>query len=1154
MSENLLYKSRQLRCNERKYVNDHEDYALPSLIEVQLNSYQDFLENGLRELFDEISPIEDFTGKNLELHFKDYRFEAPKHSETEARTKNATWEQPLNVTVHLINKVTGEVKEQEVFMGSIPMMTDRGTFIINGVERVVVSQIIRASGIFIVDDQETGRYAMKFIPNRGVWLEVEVNKKGVISVKVDRKRKIPVTALLRAFGYETDKEIMDLFSDLNEDMADDFILRTLEKDTTSNEEEALHAVYKRIRPGDLATTENVRSMINSMFFDFRKYDIGTVGRYKVNQKFDINKDDSRANRVFQVDDFVLGLKELIRVCRGESVKDDIDHLGHRRIKAVGELIASRFRVGLLRTERIIKDRMTVLDIDTVTPNKLINSRPVSASVREFFSSSQLSQFMDQINPLAQLDHSRRVSAMGPGGLQRERASLEVRDVHPSHYGRICPISTPEGQNIGLVINLATYAKVNKYGYIETPYREVKHVVKNDGKAAVGHTFESKEIGKGIIKTGEVIDEKAATELAKLKDIAEVPVRAFVTKNIKYYDAHAEKDMIVAQANTKREKNGEFVDSLAEARRNLESSLVSEKQVTHMDVSHKQIVSVSTSLIPFLEHNESTRALMASNMQRQAVSLILPEAPLVGTGMEHTAAVQSGQVVVAPEAGVVSYVDGNEVRLTLESGKEETYLLTNYQRSNANTCFHQRPIVTRGDKVKKGQALIDGASCQNGELALGRNLRVAYMPYEGLNYEDAIIVSERLVRDDVFSSIHINTYPIDVRETKLGPEIVSRDIPNVGEERLKDLDENGIIRIGAEVSEGSILVGKMTPKGETELTPEERLLRAIFGEKSRDVKDTSLKLSHGEKGKVVGVRIFTGKDGDELPPGVISQIHVDVAEVRNIQVGDKMAGRHGNKGVISRILPVADMPYLEDGTPVDIILNPLGVVSRMNIGQILETHLGWAAEKLGHSFATPVLNGVKSEQIAELLEKAGLPVEGTTTLFNGKTGEAFDEKVCVGMNYMLKLNHLIEDKMHARSIGPYSLVTQQPLGGKAQMGGQRLGEMEVWALEAYGVSHILQEILTIKSDDVVGRAKAYESIIKDEEIRRPRTPESFNVLVRELMSLGLNVELAHYKDKFRDYESEDIVDQDVAMELEKQIESQSHTVVDGGATFNDKSEE
>ncbi|MBD3156603.1 DNA-directed RNA polymerase subunit beta, partial [Candidatus Peregrinibacteria bacterium] len=960
-----------------------------------------------------------------------------------------------------------------------------------------------------INKSAPGMHSAKIIPKRGAWLEIETDKKGVITVKIDRKRKIPITALLRVFGYEKDKDILKLFKDVIVDIEHDYILNTLDKDSAKTVDEAYQSIYKKIRPGDLATPENAKALIQSMFFDYRKYDMGPVARYKLNKRFKLDTPNTKEYHTFQIEDLVHILKYLIRLNNKELEPDDIDHLSNRRVRAVGELVQNKFRVGLLRTDRIAKDRMTVMDLDTVTPTQLINSRPITASLREFFASSQLSQFMDQTNPLAELAHKRRLSAMGPGGLSRERASFDVRDVHTSHYGRICPIATPEGPNIGLVVHLASYGRVNEYGFIETPFKKVEHTVPNKVKELTGR-IAAEDIAtsgkKVIVKAGKKITEKKAKEIAKLK-LKEVPVRAYATNNIHYVDADEEKQYTIAQANTIIEdETGEIVNTRNASRRNSEPVLAHVDDVTHIDVSPKQIISVTTSLIPFLEHDDNTRASMGSNMQRQAVSLIKPHAPVVGTGMEEVAAKSSGQVITAEDDGTVSYVDASEITVIYKNGKKATYTLNVYERSNQATSLHQRAVVNKGDKVKAGDVLADGASTQGGELALGQNLLVAYMAWQGYNFEDAVIISDRLVRDSVYDSIHIETFTIDVRDTKLGPEIVTRDIPNVGENRLKDLDADGIVRIGAHVREGDILVGKITPKGETELTAEERLLRAIFGDKARDVKDTSLRLPGGEGGKVVGVQIFTRKNGDELPTGVNKQIKVNVAQTRKISIGDKVAGRHGNKGVISNIVPQEDMPFLPDGTPVDIILNPLGVSSRMNIGQILETHLGWAASKLNINVATPALNGVTTEQITESLKEAGLPEDGKIQLYDGRTGELFDHKTTVGITYIMKLSHLIEDKIHARSVGPYSLVTQQPLGGKAQHGGQRFGEMEVWALEAYGASHTLQEMLTIKSDDVYGRAKAYESIVKGDSIRKPRTPESFNVLVKELQSLCLSVDL------------------------------------------------
>jgi len=1128
-SEILIKQDLIIQRSKRKYITPQIDrnVAIPGLIEVQTNSYKWFLEEGIRELLDEISPIQDFSGKKLELQFLDHSLGEIKYNAEEAMKKNITFEAPLKVHVQLINKETGEIKEQDVFLGNIPLMTNRGTFIVNGIERVVVSQIVRSPGVFFSKNAAApGMHSAKIIPKRGAWLEIETDKKGIITVKIDRKRKIPITSLLRVFGYKTDKEIGDLFKNEIKDIEHDPITLTLEKDQATTPEEAYQNIYKKIRPGDLATAENAKNLIDSMFFDYRKYDMGPVARYKLNKRFGIDVPNKKQNHTFQVSDLVQILKHLINLNNGEGAPDDIDHLSNRRIRPVGELVQNKFRVGLLRTDRIAKDRMTVMDLETVTPTQLVNSRPITAALREFFASSQLSQFMDQTNPLSELEHKRRLSAMGPGGLSRERASFDVRDVHPSHYGRICPISTPEGPNIGLVVHLATYAKVNQYGFIETPFREVSDVIKNTEKNLIGRILREsiEDKGKTIAKAGEVVDEETAKRIAKVK-LEEIKVRPYITDRIKYYDADAEQELIIAQANSELDEIGQFTSTRVSARKNGEPLLAHVNDVTHIDVSPKQIISITTALIPFLEHDDNTRASMGSNMQRQAVSLVSPKAPIVGTGIEEIAAKSSGQIILAEMDGTVSYVDASQITIVYENGKQVTYKVTTYQRSNQGTCIHQRSKVEKGQQVRKGDVLVDGPAIDNGELALGQNLLVAYLPWEGYNFEDAVILSEKIVRDGLYDSIHIETFTVDVRETKLGAEVITRDIPNVGELKLKDLDEDGIVRIGATVHEGDILVGKITPKGETELTAEERLLRAIFGDKARDVKDTSLRLPGGEGGKVVAIQLFTKENGDELQTGVLKQIRVDVAQTRKISVGDKMAGRHGNKGVVSIIVPQEDMPFLPDGRPVDIVLNPLGVSSRMNIGQILETHLGWAAKELGITVATPALNGVPTAEIQEQLKKAGLPEDGKITLFDGKTGEAFDRKVTVGIAYMMKLHHLVEDKIHARSVGPYSLVTQQPLGGKAQHGGQRFGEMEVWALEAYGAAHVLQEMLTIKSDDVYGRSKAYESIVKGELIKKPRIPESFNVLVKELQSLGLSVRLLQTGEVEEDLDDEEILEED-----------------------------
>lgn len=1046
---------------------------VPDLVEVQRRSYEWFLREGIREVFEEVSPIQDFTG-NLELHFAvesgrkktpppsvfagdpvldfgGYRIERLKYTEEECRDRDYNFSAALKVKVRLVIRETGEIKEQEVFMGDFPLMTERGTFIINGAERVVVSQLVRSPGVYYnFTEGPTGRLpTATVIPHRGAWLELEADPNGILYTRIDRTRKIPATVLLRAVGYETNEQIAALYD------GDEVILATLAKDPSRDQDSALVEIYKRLRPGDPPTVESARTLMHSLFFEPRRYDLGRVGRYKLNKKLGL--DHPLEQRTLTKEDIVEIIRYMVRLVRGETqaVDDDIDHLGNRRVRSVGELLQNQFRIGMLRMERVIRERMTIQDTAQITPQLLINIRPVVAAIREFFGSSQLSQFMDQTNPLAELTHKRRLSALGPGGLSRERAGFEVRDVHPSHYGRMCPIETPEGPNIGLISSLSSYARVNDLGFIETPYREVRNGV--------------------------------------------------VTRRIRYLTADEEDRYIIAQANAPVDEDGRLRGPRVTARHGSEIVVVPPEQVHFMDVSPKQIVSVATALIPFLEHDDANRALMGSNMQRQAVPLLTTEAPLVGTGMEYRAAVDSGAVVVARRDGVVESVTGEEIVVKTERGRD-VYRLTKFMRSNQGTCINQVPIVRSGQEVKAGDVLADGPSTDLGELALGRNVLVAFMPWEGYNYEDAIVISDRLVKEDLFTSIHIEEYEVEARDTKLGPEEITRDIPNVGEEALRDLDERGIVRIGAEVRSGDILVGKVTPKGETELTAEERLLRAIFGEKAREVRDTSLKVPHGEKGKVVAVKMFSREQGDELPPGVNTLVRVYVAQKRKITVGDKMAGRHGNKGVISVILPEEDMPFLPDGTPVDIILNPLGVPSRMNVGQVLETHLGWAAERLNLWVESPVFDGPRETEIRELLRQAGLPESGKTVLRDGRTGEPFDQPVTVGFIYMMKLLHLVEDKIHARSTGPYSLITQQPLGGKAQFGGQRFGEMEVWALEAYGAASTLQELLTVKSDDVVGRVKTYEAIVKGENIQEPGVPESFKVLVKELQALCLDVKV------------------------------------------------
>jgi DNA-directed RNA polymerase subunit beta len=1116
----------------KRYARIPEVLPIPNLIELQLDSFHWFVDKGLRELFDEISPIKDFTGKVMELQFLDYEFGTPKYSEEECRTKDLTFSKPLYVNVELLIKETGEIQRQRVYMGDYPWMTDQGTFVINGAERVVVSQLVRSPGVYYseVEDPTSGRmlYSAKVIPNRGAWLEFETNNKDQLWVKVDRKRKIAATTLLRAVGYEQNDEISALFASVDSDPEHPYVAQTLDKDLTHTQQEALIEVYKKLRPGDPPTGDNARQLVESLFFNFRRYDLGRVGRYKFNKKLDpvaarMGVELLREQRTITREDIAAIVGHLIELNRGLGQKDDIDHLGNRRIRANGELIQNAFRIGLLRMERVVRERMTIQEIDKATPNALINIRPVVAAMKEFFGGSQLSQFMDQTNPLAELTSKRRLSALGPGGLSRERAGFDVRDVHHSHYGRICPIETPEGPNIGLIGSLATYGRINSYGFIETPYRKVKRTVAWDDQGLSTYEAGTDLIAKGggvVLKKGKTFTPDAIAELKKQKANA-FPIKPIVTNDIEYLPADEEEEHVVAQANARLDDDGHFLDERIPSRYRDTFPEARPDQIEYMDVSPKQVVSVATALIPFLEHDDANRALMGSNMQRQAVPLLEPESPIVGTGMEERAARDSGQVLVATRAGVVTSVTAERIQVEADSGELDEYKLHKFVRSNQGTCINQRPIVDVGARVAPGQAIADSSSTEQGELALGRNILVAFMSWEGGNYEDAIVISDRLVKDDLFTSIHIEKHEIESRDTKLGPEEITRDIPNVGEESLKDLDEEGIVYIGAEVRPGDILVGKITPKGETELTAEERLLRAIFGEKAREVKDSSLRLPHGERGKVVEVREFRRELNDDLQPGVNRLVRVSVAQKRKISVGDKMAGRHGNKGVIAKILPQEDMPFLPDGTPVDIILNPLGVPSRMNIGQILETHLGWALHTKGEKAATAVFDGATEGQIqAELREarhlvygvEKALPQDGKIELRDGRTGELFDRPITVGYIYMLKLHHLVEDKIHARSTGPYSLITQQPLGGKAQFGGQRFGEMEVWALEAYGAANILQELLTVKSDDVLGRVQTYEAIVKGEEIQPPRVPESFKVLIKELRSLGLNAEILDQNDE------------------------------------------
>ncbi len=1133
------------RRARRTYSRVAEVLELPNLIEIQQKSYEWFLRDGLREMFQDISPIQDFTG-NLVLEFIDYSLGEPKYSVDESKERDVTYAAPLRVKVRLLNRETGEVKEQEVFMGDFPLMTETGTFIINGAERVIVSQLVRSPSVYFnakIDKNGKRTFSATVIPNRGAWLELETDAKDIIYVRIDRTRKIPVTVLLRALGFSSDAEIVNLLGE------DDYLRNTLEKDNTDSSEKALQEIYERLRPGEPPTAENARNLLASRFFDPKRYDLANVGRYKINKKLHLKNrllnqrlaetlidqetgevlaeagqlidrrlldklmpylegglngrsyrlgtsltEDSNVSvqeiLIFsQVEDgkpikvignglidkavkhitpadIVSSISYFMDLLHGVGVTDDIDHLGNRRLRSVGELLQNQFRIGLSRMERVVRERMSIQDANAITPQALINIRPVIAAIKEFFGSSQLSQFMDQTNPLAELTHKRRLSALGPGGLTRERAGFEVRDVHPSHYGRMCPIETPEGPNIGLINSLSSYARINEYGFIETPYRRID------------------------------------------------PDTGVITDHIDYLTADEEDAYVIGQAVAKLDAQGKFVEDEQIVRYRGDILTMPKVRVDYVDVSPKQVVSVATAMIPFLENDDANRALMGSNMQRQAVPLLVTEAPYVGTGMEYKAAKDSGVAIVAKRSGFVERVTANEILVRtqhevdgqLVNGNLDRYKVAKFMRSNQGTCINQRPLVRVGEKVLKGDIIADGPATDNGELALGRNILVAFMTWEGYNYEDAVLLSERLVQQDVYTSVHIEEYEAEARDTKLGPEEITRDIPNVGEDALRNLDDRGIIRIGAEIFAGDILVGKVTPKGVTELTAEERLLHAIFGEKAREVRDTSQRVPNGGAGIIVDVKVFTRENGDELPPGVNQLVRVYIAQKRKISEGDKMAGRHGNKGVVARIMAEEDMPFLPDGTPVNVVLNPLGVPSRMNIGQVLETHLGMAAKALGIHVATPVFDGAHENDVFDALEEAGLARDGKTVLYDGRTGERFDGRVTVGYVYMLKLHHLVDDKIHARSTGPYSLVTQQPLGGKAQFGGQRFGEMEVWALEAYGAAYTLQEILTVKSDDVVGRVKTYEAIVKGENVPEPGVPESFKVLIKELQSLGLDVKI------------------------------------------------
>ena len=1073
------------KSGERVFFTEGDQaLPIPDLTIHQKDSWEDFVKNGLREVFAELNPIDDYTGQKLSLRFKDYYFKEPKESEQQAKYNLATYEAPLHVLVELDNKVTGEKKEQDIYFGDYPWMTERATFIINGTERVIVSQLIRSAGVFF--NAETiglkRYYGAKIIPGRGAWLEFETAANGAISVKIDRRRKLPVTTFLLALGM-TKSEIKNRFKDI--DTGDKkYIDITLEKDTTSSQGEALLEVYRRIRPGDLATVENAKSMIERMFFDPKRYDYSNVGRFKMNRRLKVDTPNDPEHRTLQMDDLTAIVAEIIRLNNTQEPADDIDSLSNRRVKLVGELVQRQFRLGMLRLQRNILDRMSMANPEDVTPSQLLNSRPVVAAVKEFFSTSQLSQLMDEVNPFSELAHKRRLSSMGPGGLTRERAGFDVRDAHPTHYGRICTVETPEGGNVGLVLNFATYARINEYGFIEAPYR--------------------------VVKNGRVTDE------------------------VVYMDADTENDMVIADASVKLDKDGKFVEDWVSARVHGAPAQVESKNVTHIDAAHKEILGTSASLIPFVEKNRVDRSLMACAMQKQAVPLLKNDNPIVGTGIEREVAENTSQLVMATGNGVVKKADGESVIVSYDKGGDHEYKLQHFEKTNDDRCYNQRTVVARGQKVKKGDALIEGASINNGELALGKDLLVAFMPWRGYNMDDAIVISNRLVEDDTLTSINIKDFDVEVRETKLGPEQVTRDIPNVSEHSLRHLGEDGIVTVGSEVKNGDILVGKITPKGEQELSSEERLLRAIFGEKAKDVRDTSVRMNGSSTGKVVDVRVYTREQGHELKAGVLMQIKIFVAEMRKIGVGDKLAGRHGNKGVVSRILPVEDMPFMADGTPIDIVLSPMGVPSRMNLGQLFETHLGMAAKALGYKVATPSFNGVPDEVISDELEKAGYARDGRVQLYDGLTGEPFEERTSVGVMHMLKLHHMVEDKIHARSTGPYTMVTQQPLGGKAQNGGQRFGEMEVWALEAYGAATTLQEMLTIKSDDVYGRAKAYEAIIKHEPIEGPKLPEGFNVLVKELQGLGLKVDLLDHGESA---DAGDVIEK-TSREIEKSKDDQS----------------
>ncbi len=1126
--------------NQRVTFSKHKPLIkLPNLLENQHQSFQWFLDEGLKELFEEVDSIDDYTGSKLSLRFKDYRFEDPKVSEVEAKENNITYDAPLYAMAELTNKVTGEVSEQEIYLGDYPMMTERATFTINGSDRVVVSQLIRSPGVIFTADNINDRnyYGAKLNPARGAWLEFETTTNDEIFVRIDRKRKLPATTLLRALGLSTNKQIQEAFAHVEVGEVD-HIQNTIAKDPAKNTSDALIEVYKRLRPGDMATVENAKNLIDSTFFNFKRFDLSKVGRYKMNRRLNIDVPNTNENRVMRLDDVIAVMAEVIRLNNTQDPEDEMDSFANRRLKMVGELVQRAFRIGLLRMERNVKDRMSVCDIEEVTAQSLVNARPIVASVREFFASSQLSQFMNQENPLSELTHKRRLSATGPGGLTRERAGFEVRDVHRTHYGRACVIETPEGANVGLILNLTNYSRVNDYGFIETPYRRVitnLPIAEANGEVLREGVTDDK--GKSILRKGTKLTKADIAKLKKAK-VEAVGIVPRVTTDIVYLDAQDEASTVIASIGNKLDEDGYFLEERVAVRRDGRPTEENVANVTHMDVSPQQTIGAAAGLMPFAEKDNVTRALVGANQQRQAVPLITPQVPIVGTGLEADVARNSGHMIIAEHDGVIRQATASEIVVDYTDKIQKTYQLNTFARSNEGTAMTHRVVVESGQKVKKGDLLADGMSTSEGELALGANLLVGFMPWRGYNFEDAIIISRRLVEDDTLTSVHIEEFSIDVRETKLGPEQVTHDIPNISEEALANLDEEGVVMVGAQVTPGDVLVGKITPKGEQELSSEERLLRAIFGEKAKDVRDSSLRMPNGKHGKVVGIKIFNREDGHELKAGVLRQIHVYVAQMRKVSVGDKLAGRHGNKGVIARIMPVEDMPFMDDGTPLDIVLNPLGVAQRMNIGQIFETHLGWAAAALGYRVASPPFDGVDTETLKAELAKAGLPEDGKAQLYDGRTGEAMKERTTVGYMYINKLKHMIDDKIHARSTGPYTKVTQQPLGGKAQNGGQRFGEMEVWALEAYGVANILQEMLTIKSDDVIGRSKAYESIIKNEDILGPRLPESFNVLVKELQSLGLDVDLA---------QDDKIIDAEEVLEKEYRTEkSTAPTITDDPA--------